>query len=177
MSGKFQPALIAGGALGAVLVLIGLITALVPVVGMLGCCACLLPIGAGVFAAKQYIGKSPAAVQIGEGAMLGGIAGAIGGLIYLVIGAPLSYLINSTAMEMQMEQLRQSGIAFPLAGFAFVMVGSLVGVVVDAVLGVIGGLIGVAAFEKRKDGAGGPPPPPPPAGGYGGGAGGYGQGM
>ena len=194
MSGKFQPALFAGAALGVILVLIAIITALVPFAGIIGCCACLLPIGAGVYAANQYIGKSPVPVPIGEGALLGGIAGALGGLINLVIGVPISYFINSAAMEMQMEQLRQSGLAIPMAGFALALVGGVVGVVVDAVLGLIGGLIGVAAFEKRKDGVGGPPPPPPaegfggggpgtPGGGFGGpgtpGApgGGYGQGL
>ena len=175
----------AGGALGVVLVLIALITALVPPLGLLGCCACLLPIGAGLFAANQYIGKSPVPVQIGDGALLGAIAGAVGGLINLIIGVPISYVINSAAMAAQMDQLRNAGIALPMVGgFAIAMVGGIIGIVVDAVLGVIGGLIGVAAFEKRKGGAGAPPPPPPPASGYGGGpgapgapGGGYGQGM
>ncbi|HEX8721491.1 MAG TPA: hypothetical protein VF736_12720 [Pyrinomonadaceae bacterium] len=170
MSGKFQPALFAGAALGVILVLIAIITALVPFAGIIGCCACLLPIGAGVFAANQYITKSASPVPIGEGALLGAVAGGVGGLINLIIGVPISYFINSAAMEMQMEQLRQQGLAIPMAGFALALVGGIIGVVVDAVLGVIGGLIGVAAFEKRKGGAGTPPPPPPPTG-FGGGPG------
>ncbi|MEA3013034.1 MAG: hypothetical protein QOD42_1579 [Sphingomonadales bacterium] len=175
MSGKFQPALLAGGALGVVLIIIAVVTALVPPLGLLGCCACLLPIGAGLFAVSQYVGKSAAPVQLADGAILGAIAGAVGGIIYLIIGMPVAYMINAAAISAQMDQMRQAGIDIPIAGFALALVGGIIGVIVDVLLGLIGGLIGVAIFEKRKGGAGAPPPPPPPAGGYGGGgaAGGY----
>jgi hypothetical protein len=176
MSSKFQPALIAGGALGVVLVIIAIITALLPALGLLGCCACLLPIGAGVFAANQYVGKSPTPVQIADGAILGAIAGAVGGVVYLIIGLPIAYTINSAAIYAQMEQLRQAGVGIPMAaGFAIAFLFGIFGVIIDVILGVIGGLIGVAIFEKRKGGAGAPPPPPSYGGGPAGG--GYGQGT
>ena len=165
MIGKYQPAFLAGGALGVALILIGVITGLIPALSILGCCACLLPIGAGVFAVSQQVPKSPTPVQLADGAILGAIAGAVGGVIYLIIGVPLVYAINSAVVAEQMEQLRQAGIAFPVAGFALALVGGIFGVVVDALLGAVGGLIGISIFEKRKGGPDVPPPPPPPAGG------------
>src|SRR5215212_3612574 len=186
MSSKFQPALLAGGALGVVLIFIGVITAAVPALSILGCCACLLPIAAGLFAAKQHVGGAPTAVQIGDGAIMGAIAGAVGGIIYLIIGMPISYAINAAAIYAQVEQLRNAGVGIPLAaGFALAIIFGIIGLVVDAILGTVGGLIGVAVFEKRKGGAGTPPPPPAPGGGgYGGGTpggtpggGGYGGGS
>ncbi|HLM58597.1 MAG TPA: hypothetical protein VK422_21010 [Pyrinomonadaceae bacterium] len=172
MIGKYQPAFLAGGALGVALIVIGLIPALIPALGIVGCCACLLPIGAGIFAISQQVPKSPTPVQMADGAILGAIAGAVGGVIYLVIGVPLVYLVNSAAVAAQMEQLRESGIALPLAGFALAFVGGIFGVVVDAILGLVGGLIGISIFEKRKGGPNTPPPPPAPGGGYGGPTGG-----
>ncbi len=182
MSNKMRAGLLAGGLLGVVLVLITVVSSLSPALGVLGCCACLMPIGAGIFAVNKYVGQSPTPVQIGDGAILGGIAGAVGGLINLVIGAPLSYLINAAAIQAQMEQMKSAGINIPVTGFALAIVSGSIGVVVYALLSAMGGLIGVAMFEKRKDGAGTPPPPPPPnfggttmgggaAGGYGGQAG------
>lgn len=176
MSSKVQSALVAGLLLGVALVVIAVLGALSPVLGILGCCACLLPIGAGVYAVQNHVKKSPTPVQIGDGAIIGAIVGVIGGLIYLVVGAPLAFFINSAAIEAQMEQMRGAGISLPFAGFALVMVGAIIGVIVDAILGLVGGLIGVPLFEKRK-GDGMPPPPPPAAGGFGGPAGGgYGSG-
>src|ERR1700749_1307345 len=109
MNSKMTSAIMAGGALGVLLVIIALITALVPALSILGCCACLLPIGAGIFAVYNYVSKSPTPVQSGDGAVLGAIAGLVGGVIYLVVGAPLAYLINSAAIAAQMEQLGRAG--------------------------------------------------------------------
>lgn len=158
-----QSALMAGALLGVVLVIIAVVSALSPVLGTLGCCACFVPIGAGLFAVQNYVGKSPAPVEISDGAVMGAIAGLVGGLIYLFIGAPLAYFINAAASNAAMEQMRGAGIELPFAGFALVLVGGIIGVVVYTILSAIGGLIGVALFEKRK--GGNAPPPPPPAGG------------
>lgn len=172
MNGKYQPAIFVGLMLGGALIAIGLITALLPPLRLLGCCACLLPIGAGLLAVNQSVAKSSAALSIGDGAILGIIAGAVGGLVNLIIGVPITYFINAAVIEEQLGQLRQTGIDLPFAGFALAFVGGIIGIIIYAILGFIGGMIGIAVFEKRKDGAG-TPPPPPPAGGYGGG-GGYG---
>lgn len=176
----------AGLGVGAVMILIALIGSVVP---FAGCCNCLLPIAAGVLAVYLYTKNSPVAVDPKDGAILGAIAGAAGGLLNVVIGAPLSYFVNSAVMEAQFAQLRDQGINLPasLTGLALVIVFAIIGAVVFVILSTIGGLIGAAILGKK--GAGGvggstmpPPPPPMNYGGGGGGAqppagGGYGTGS
>ena len=173
-----------GFGLGVALVITGVLSAYLP---FLGCCNCLWPIGAGMLAVSLYVKKSPVPASIGDGAMIGAIASLIGGLIYLIIGVPVAYFLNANAMAQQFEQLRAQGINIPdVGGFVFVFLAGIFGVVIYAILGVIGGLIGVPVFEKRKGGPGAPPPPPGFGGPQGGSyqqpggynqPGGYGTGM
>ena len=178
MNEKTKASLMAGGALGLLMIVTGVGGAVVRVAG---CCNCLWPIAAGAFAVFLYVKKSPTPLQMADGAILGLIAGIVGGLINLLIGLPLSYAINSAVIAAQFEQLHRSGIDLPFSGFVLVFVGGIIGLVVCAVLALIGGIIGIPIFEKRKGGNGAPPPPPQnygggggqPGGGFGGG-GGYG---
>ena len=138
-------------------------------------------IGAGVLAVYLYTKKSTGPLQISDGAMLGLIAGVVGGLIYLVIGIPLAYVVSRAALEMQIDQLRERGIEMPVTGFLLFFLTGIMSLVVYVILAAVGGLIGVAIFGKNRPGAapppppanygGMPPPPPPPAGGSGYGAG------
>jgi hypothetical protein len=190
MNDKTKAAVMAGLGVGAAIILLSLIGSVIPGVG---CCNCLLPIAAGILAVYLYTKNSHATVDPKDGAMLGAIAGAACGLLNLIIGAPLSYFVNSAVMQAQFAQLRDQGINLPasLTGFALVIVFGIIGAVVFTILSTIGGLIGSAIFGKGT-GVGGnpnvPPPPPnygggtqPPAGtpgGYGGGGGGtYGSGS
>jgi hypothetical protein len=168
MSSKMQSAVMAGGILGLVTIFIGVVSALAPALNLLGCCACLLPIGAGMFAVQDYVSKSPTPVQIADGAIFGAIAGLVGGVMYLIIGAPLAYFINAASLEAQLAELRGRGMDIPVTGFVIVIVFGIIGVVVDVILALVGGLIGVPVFEKRKGGE--VPPPPPSFGGPGAGA-------
>jgi len=177
MSNKLQSALIGGAVFGVLTIFKALVGS---VVRILGCCNCFLPIAGGVLAVYLYVKNSPAPVRIGDGAAVGAITGAIGGLLYLIIGMPLAYLVSAAAVEAQFQQLRQAGINIPgaLGGFALFFVGGIIAFIMFIILALVGGLIGVPLFEKRKDGANMPPsPPPPPPPGYGGQqppAGGYG---
>ena len=147
----------AGGALGLLLVITTLLSA-VPFLGFLGCCNCLWPIGAGLLAVMFYVKASATPATVADGAILGALAGAVGGLIYLVVALPISYLMVGTAtMDAQIRQISPD---FPLTGTALIAIGGVVGFVLFVVLSTIGGLIGVPVFEKRK----GPQPPPPPQG-------------
>jgi len=154
MNNKMKPALLAGGALGLLLVITTLFSGFVRVAG---CCGCLWPIAAGVLATMLYVKASPSRAGIGDGAIVGALAGLIGGLIYLVIGVPISYFMGGVeAMDMQIRQLNPN---FPLSGVVLLIIGSIVGFLIYVVLTAIGGLIGIPIFEKRK---GDVPPPPPP---------------
>ena len=173
MNDKLKPALMAGGALGLIGAIIGLTAIFVPFVN---CCGCLLPIGAGALAVMFYVkNQSAPPAQIVDGALLGAIAGVIGGIINVIIAMPIGYLINSTAMMAQFQQLGISGGSF----IGVLLVIGIVSILMSAILSTLGGLIGVPLFEKRKGGTGGAPPPPPTFGGndpQGGGFGGGGYG-
>jgi hypothetical protein len=156
MNNKLKPALMAGGALGLILCITVLLSA-VPILGFVRCCNCLWAIAAGALATMFYVKSSATPASVGDGAMVGAIAGAVGGLMYLVIGMPIFYVLGGVAaMEMQIRQLSPD---FPLTGAIIVVIGGLVGLVIFVVLATIGGLIGVPIFEKRKGNNIAPPPP------------------
>ena len=54
-----------------------------------GCCNCLWPIVGGLLATLWYIKGSPVPATVADGAIVGLIAGLVGGLIYLVLAIPI----------------------------------------------------------------------------------------
>ena len=163
MNKKFRAALLGGSILGLFLVVTVVISSVAVRPG--GCCNCLWPILAGLLAVMFYVKSSDVPATTGDGASVGALAGVVGGLIYLVIGLPLSYFLagGTEAIDVQIRQISPD---FPLTGMALFLIGGLVGVVMCVVLSTVGGLIGVPLFEKRKGVL--PPPPPAPSGGAGG---------
>lgn len=145
MNNKLKPALLGG-------LVVGLLSA----IPFINYCCCIWGIGGGVLAAYLYIKSSPTPVSTGDGAMVGGLAGVVGGIIYLVIGLPIAILFGMAAMT---EQLTRSGVELPFSGVLLMIVAGIVGAIFLAVLATLGGIIGVAIFEKRKgDGLAAPPP-------------------
>lgn len=165
MNNKVKPAVIGG-------VVLGLLSA-IPFINWVNLCCCLWAIVGGLLAAHLYVKSSPTPVNAGDGAIVGAIAGAIGAVIFLVIGVPLA-IVSGAAMrgmllklmanadpqqaELFRRQLEAQGES--IGGLIFQ---HLIGAVLLVVFAVVGGLIGVAIFEKRKGGAL-PPPPPAPGG-------------
>lgn len=172
---KFQPALIGG-------LILGVLSSL-PFVNYGNVLCCLWVVLGGAVATYLYIKKSPTPVQLGEGALIGVLAGVIGFVIQIVVGIPLRILtgdpltkaILEKVAEMdpvkgeealrQYERLTNAPFTDQLAAaFTPFLLVSLVVVVIFAMLG---GLVAVPLFEKRK-GVQAPPPLPPPdfSGGY-----------
>src|SRR5215204_2746285 len=176
MNDKLKPALIGG-------VILGILSA-IPAVNY---CCCIWAAVGGLIAANMYIKSSPNPVTPADGAVVGAIAGAIGVVLIFVIGIPLQFIIGTAMMSMmsgvvenadprqaaQMREMMAAGVGFGRAILSALMTG-----VVAVIFSALGGLLGVALFEKRKGGPGVPPPPPPQAGGPGDygqpGGGGYG---
>ena len=78
-------------------------------------------------------------------------------MIYLVIGLPLSILINGVAaMDAQVRQMSPD---FPIGGMVLVLISGVFGFVIFVVLATVGGVIGIPIFEKRKVTVDTPPPP------------------
>ncbi len=145
MNNKIKPALLGG-------LIVGLLSA-IPFVNY---CCCIWGIGGGALATYLYIQNSATPVRPGDGAMMGGLAGIFGALIYLVIGIPLAYLMAGGAQIA--EQLAKAGVNVPFSGALLIIFGGIVGAIALVILSVLGGLIAVPIFEKRK----GDVLPPPP---------------
>jgi hypothetical protein len=169
MNNKVKPALIGG-------VVLGVLSA-IPFVNFLNVCCCLWAILGGMLASYLYVKNSPTPATAADGAVLGALAGVIGAVISIVVGIPLSIITGSTMRafffsmlenvdprqaEMMRTQMEAS------ASIAGAIVNGLILAVLLFVFSIIGGLIGIPIFEKRK---GTPVPPPPPN--LGGGPGAY----
>jgi len=169
MASKLKPGMIVGAALGILLALTVLLN-VVTHVPFVGCCNCLWPIIGGLLATLWYIKGSPVPVKAADGAIVGLITGLVSGLIYLVLAIPIQYFIGGgvALMEAQVHQISPD---FPLSGLVLLIIVCIIGVIIFGVLSIIGGLIAVPIFEKRK-GNGSTSPPPQgfggtPGGGYG----------
>ena len=175
MNDKIKPALIGGAILG--------ILSAIPAVNT---CCCIWALVGGLIAANIYIKGSPNPVQPAEGAIVGAIAGAIGAVLIFVIGIPLQLIFGAAMTSMmggyiqsvdpnQAAQFQEAMAAG--TGIGRAILNALIYSVCAVIFSAVGGLLGVAIFEKRKGGPGVPPPPPPAAGGpgdYGTPGGGYG---
>jgi hypothetical protein len=162
--GKFVPALIGGAVAGFLSLFAGFLSSDAFVIFSFFCIVWAV-IG-GALAANLYVKRSSVPVRSGEGAVIGLIAGAIGALIYLAIDTPVAYALHGDYIQMvanQQPEKISAGAFFALTGIA--------GAVTILGFSIIGGLIGVAMFEKRKGYHTSMPPPPPP--GYGAPPGGY----
>lgn len=170
MNNKLKPALIGG-------VFIGVLS-VIPFVSAANLCCCLWAILGGMLATYLYVKNSPTPAGAGDGAVLGVIAGAVGAVISLILGIPIALAMGPTMRNMivslmqnvdprQAELMRQQ---FEAQGNAVapLIIQSLIGAGLLFVFAILGGLLGVPIFEKRKGN-----PPPPPAFNPGGGPGGY----
>jgi hypothetical protein len=144
MNNKLKPALLGG-------LIVGVLSA-IPIINY---CCCIWSIGGGALAAYLYIKSSPTPVAMGEGAMVGGLAGVVGGIIYLILGLPIAIFFGMAAME---DQLYRTGVRLPFSGVLLMVVAGIVGAIILAGLATLGGVIGVAIFEKRKGTTAAPPP-------------------
>jgi len=167
MNNKLKPAVIGG-------VVLGLLSA-IPFVNWVNICCCAWAILGGLLASYLYVKNSATPANAGDGAIIGAMAGGIGAAIFLVVGIPLSLVSGAAMREMlisvmanidprQADLVRQQMQAQGESVSATI-VQSLFAAVILVVFAVIGGLIGIPLFEKRKGGAAVPPPPPAPGAG------------
>lgn len=170
-----KPALIGGVALGVLSAL--------PVIGYCNCICCAWAIGGGILAAYLYVRESPFQVTMGRGALAGLAAGAIGSVVCSLFSIPLLFMkvgVGNSAMLMErFEDLMAKNPDFPLEArqviedilqrsdfvIIFAIMSFLGNIVFFSLFAMLGGAIGVAIFEKRKqDGTPSnvnhPPPPP-----------------
>lgn len=162
---KLQPALIGG-------LILGLLSS-IPIIEILNLCCCLWVLIGGAVAARMLIGRSPAfPIHYGDGAVVGALAGVVGSIIRLVIGVPISLLLTNPRENVEMIRqlpmpvdeaiIRQVIDLMENQPVLFALLGWMIWAVISIGFATLGGVIGVALFEKRKGQT--PSPPPPPAG-------------
>jgi heme A synthase len=168
MNNKLKPALIGG----VVLCLLSVI----PFVSAVNVCCCLWAIVGGMLATYLYVKDSPIPAKPADGAILGAIAGVVGAVISIILGIPVSLAMGPTMRNLivsmlervdpQQANLMRQQLEASGSAIGPVIINALILAVLLFVFSVIGGLIGVPIFEKRK--AALPPPPPSTGGGPGG---------
>jgi len=178
MNSKLRPAIIGG-------VVMGLLSGL-PYVNLGNVACCLWVVLGGALATYLYIRQSPTPVDMGEGAVIGLLAGVFGTIVQILVGVPVAILMGYPVQRMlvnliermnpeKAEEYRQrieEVMAMPFSQQFFASafsVGTLLVLVITAVFALVGGLVAVPLFEKRKADGGTPPSQPPPPPYYGGG--------
>jgi hypothetical protein len=156
--GKFVPGLIGGVVAGVLSLFVDFLPSS-PFIIISFFCIVWAIIG-GAVASRLYVNRSTTPVRQGEGAVVGVVAGAFAALIYLAIDTTIAYSIHGDTIEAVSRAQGQN-----LSAGAFFALTGIVGAITIFGFSVIGGIIGVAMFEKRKGYHVSMPPPPP---GYGG---------
>jgi hypothetical protein len=169
MNNKVKPALIGGVVLG--------LLSVIPFVSAVNVCCCLWAILGGMLATYLYVRSSATPATPADGAILGALAGVVGAVISVILGIPVALAMGPMMRNLMVDLLgrvdpQQADAMrrqFELAGDAIgpVIINAVVLAVLLFVFSVIGGLLGVPIFEKRKGNLT-PPPPPIPSGGPGG---------
>lgn len=155
-----QPALLGG-------VVIGVLSAL-PVINLANCCCAWLLFGGGLAAYLVQQGR-PDPISVGDGALVGLMAGAIGAVVWTLVSIPLAAVLspfqtdmvdqvlsNASDMPPEAREFLEGLKTAPVMG-AMAIVGFFLTLCVTSVFGMIGGLFGALFFRKSA-----PPPPPPP---------------
>jgi hypothetical protein len=164
---KLQPAVVGG-------LVIGVLSAL-PLISLGNCCCCLWVIAGGIVAAWLMQLNYPYAITVGDGALVGLLAGLVGAGVMLVVSVPVSYVFGPF-QERLIEQLIESSTDLPPGfreglerarvgqGPLSLLIGFLFQLFVGSVFATLGGVFGALLF--RKGPAQGTAPPPSPAGDY-----------
>jgi hypothetical protein len=164
---KTQPALLGG-------VVIGVLSAL-PVINLANCCCAWILFG-GALAAYLMQQNHPEPILIGDGAIVGLLAGVVGAIVWLVVSVPISIVMgplqaqlatealsNSQNMPPELREFLENFSGPPAIGIGLLF-GFFVTLVISTVFGMLGGLFGALMFRKQPPPV--MPPPIPPAQGF-----------
>jgi hypothetical protein len=156
---KIQPALIGG-------VAIGVLSAL-PVINLANCCCAWILFGGGLAAYLMQQNHSEP-IMIGDGAIVGLMAGTIGAFVWLIASVPINLamapfqsqmaqqtLRNATDIAPELRELIERFSNGPVIGLGM-LIGFFLMLVISTTFGMLGGLFGALMFRKT------PPVIPPP---------------
>jgi len=162
---KLQPALLGG-------VVIVVLSSL-PVISMGNCLCCAWVILGGMLATYLLQQAQPGPVEGVDGAIVGLLAGVVGAIVGSLVAIPIQMLMGPMNGDLLKRILDQGGSDMPGGmrdtlesmtrggvGGAIMLLGLMVSLLVDAIFGALGGLLGTVIFKPSV------PPPPPPVPGF-----------
>src|SRR6188474_2294896 len=148
---KLQPALLGG-------VLIGVLSAL-PVINLANCCCAWILFG-GALAAYLMQQNHPEPIMIGDGAIVGLLAGLIGAFVWVIVSVPITlamapfqaamtqdFLSNARDLPPEMRAFFERFSGAPTIGLGLLL-GFFVMLVVSSLFGMLGGLFGALMFRQ-----------------------------
>lgn len=150
---KLKAAAIGGGAAG--------IASSIPLVNLANCACCALVVGGGMLAVYLAMRGEPAAEKapLGEGAMIGVLAGVAAAVVGAILAIPLAALVGDPMEQMRSimegidgippEVLEALGGEDGDVGAALGLMGFLFNLVTSVIFSGIGGVIGAAVFHKK----------------------------
>ena len=145
---KLQPALIGG-------LVTGVLSAL-PFIGAFNACCCLWIVAGGVTAAYLLQDREPNSIQVGDGALVGLMAGVIGAFVYLILSIPITLLmapmmsaftdriVNEGNFPPEVREMLTSGIGTA----AGIILGFFAYLAAGIVFSTLGGILGTLIFRK-----------------------------
>ncbi len=145
---KLQPALIGG-------LVTGVLSAL-PFIGAFNACCCLWIVTGGVTAAYLLQDREPNSIQVGDGALVGLMAGVIGAFVYLILSIPITLLmapmmsaftdriVNEGNFPPEVREMLTSGIGTA----AGIILGFFAYLAAGIVFSTLGGILGTLIFRK-----------------------------
>lgn len=158
---KLQPGLLGG-------LFIGILSAL-PFVNIANCC-CLWVITGGILATYVMQQNHPHPVTIGDGAIVGLLAGVTGAIVHVLVSLPLQAYLGPLMSGWSDGMMRGRRSDMPpelrrvmneMGPQMLVLISGLVFGVVSVVFATLGGMFGVVFFRTPSPPS--PPAPPPPA--------------
>ena len=145
---KLQPALIGG-------LVNGVLSAL-PIVSALNVCCCLWVVSGGVTGAYLLQEKDPRPIEIGDGALVGLVAGMIGAVVNLILSIPITLLmapmmsafteriVNDGNLPPEVREMLNTGIGTA----AGIILGFFAYLAAGVVFSTLGGILGAVIFRK-----------------------------
>jgi len=139
----------------------GVLSAL-PFISAGNCCCCLWVVGGGLLAAFLLQQGRPTAIDVGDGALVGLLAGIFGAIVSSVLSIPIALTFGPLQaqifervmqnvpnvppeMEGALDSLRSGGL-----GAVTTVIGFFLMLVVGVIFSTVGGLIGAVLFRRGR---------------------------
>ena len=134
----------------------GVLSAL-PLVNFLNACCCLWVVSGGIIAAYLLQERDPTPIEVGDGALVGLLAGVVGALVNFVLSIPVTLLlapvqralmerfIERGNMPPEVREMMTSGAGTALGivlGFFFALFAGII-------FSTLGGILGAVIFRKK----------------------------